>query len=274
MVNLKAYLHTHRQKVNAALEGLFDRHARTSVLVKAMCHSLLDGGKRLRPILCIGASQAVGGSEDAVLTAACALELIHTYSLIHDDLPAMDNDDLRRGKPTCHVAFNEATAILAGDALLTLAFEILAARALDDSGRTSCWVAAIATIARAAGYRGMVEGQVRDIGAQSRSLSEDELEALHRLKTGALIEASVNVGAVLAGADQTQVAALARYARHIGLAFQVADDVLDVEGDPAVMGKAAGSDARLQKNTYPALIGLARSSPPTSWSAPVKGLTR
>lgn len=259
MIDLKTYLETQRARVNTGLESLFDHQARSSRLVAAMCHSLLDGGKRLRPILCLAACEAVGGHCDLVMDAACALELLHTYSLIHDDLPAMDNDVLRRGKPTCHVAFDEATAILAGDALLTLAFEIMAQKACDDPGRTSAWMQSLATLARAAGFRGMVEGQVRDIASQNQRLKLQALEALHRLKTGALIEASVVIGALLGEAGPSQVSALKTYAGHIGLAFQVADDILDVEGDTVVMGKPTGSDAKLHKNTYPALMGLANS---------------
>jgi len=176
--------------------------------------------------------------------------MIHTYSLIHDDLPAMDNDDLRRGKPTCHVAFNEAAAILAGDALLTLAFEILAKH---HSGQI------IAIIAAAAGYKGMIEGQMRDIEAEGKLLSLEELEQLHRCKTGALIEAAVISGAIFAGADSKQIESLRNYAGHIGLAFQVADDILNVEGDPALLGKAVGTDESRKKSTYPALMGLVES---------------
>jgi len=193
------------------------------------------------------------------MAAACALEMVHTYSLIHDDLPAMDDDATRRGCPTCHVAFDEATAILAGDALLTLAFEVLsapeAAVGVDgDRGRQTVY-----ELARAAGYQGMIEGQMRDMVAENTVLSPDALEALHHLKTGALIRAAVRMGAILAGASQTALADLDTYARHLGLAFQVADDILNVKGDPVLMGKAAGTDAARGKNTYPSLLGLAAS---------------
>jgi len=259
MIALNDYLQERKAKIDKALDNLFDPRDRSSSLVAAMCHSLLDSGKRLRPILCMAACDAVGGQADSVVNAACALELIHTYSLIHDDLPAMDNDSLRRGKPTCHVAFDEATAILAGDALLTMAFEILADSATGEPARGPAWIQAIAMIARAAGYRGMVEGQVRDIHSQSRKLGIEALEAMHRLKTGALIEASVRVGVVLAEGHRSQIDALAAYARHIGLAFQIADDILNVEGDPAIVGKSVGSDRQLNKNTYPSLMGLGPS---------------
>ena len=194
------------------------------------------------------------------MAVACSLEFIHTYSLIHDDLPAMDNDDLRRGKPTCHVAFGEATAILAGDALLTLAFEILCEpRIKEKNTHIENWLKAVHIIASAAGYNGMVEGQMQDMAAEGVALSVEDLERLHALKTGALIRASVESGAVLSGASQTEISALSDYAKRIGLAFQVTDDILNVTGDAAVMGKAVGTDTHRGKNTYPSLLGLAQA---------------
>jgi geranylgeranyl diphosphate synthase type II len=216
----------------------------------------MAGGKRIRPVLCLAATEAVGGNPTDALTAACAMEMIHTYSLIHDDLPAMDNDELRRGKPTCHVAFDEATAILAGDALLTMAFEILAAVPFENTDQAAKWLQIIRIIAVAAGSRGMIQGQMLDIAAEGRKLNVSELESMHTLKTGALIVASLQCGALLAEADKDQLRFLKTYAGYIGLAFQVADDILNVEGNPEVMGKAVGTDRLNKKNTYPSLLGL------------------
>jgi len=233
-----------------------------------MQYSLMAGGKRIRPILCIAAAEAVGDSEDGpsrtdtddpLLLVACALEMIHTYSLIHDDLPAMDDDELRRGRPTCHVAFDEATAILAGDGLLTLAFEVLTSRELQDNVKADILLDITHRISHASGGQGMVEGQMRDMLAEDRRLSIEDLEHVHRLKTGALIDAAVYVGARIAGADSGQMHLLGTYSKHIGLAFQVADDILNVEGNAETMGKAVGTDAERSKNTYPALLGLSES---------------
>jgi geranylgeranyl diphosphate synthase type II len=195
----------------------------------------------------------------AVLPAACALEMVHTYSLIHDDLPAMDNDDLRRGKPTCHVAFDEATAILAGDALLTLAFQVLSSVQFTGETQASVWLKVIHIISTAAGYQGMIRGQMLDMAAEGQHLTVDELKSMHALKTGALIEASLLCGALLADARKRQMEALRTYARSIGLAFQVTDDILNVEGNPKLMGKAVGTDELREKSTYPALLGIETS---------------
>ncbi len=257
--DLKFYLNEKRGQVDAALQRLLDRCAESGRLTDAMRYSLMAGGKRLRPVLCLAGAGAVGGGNNNILSAACALEMIHTYSLIHDDLPAMDDDDLRRGKPTCHKAFDEATAVLAGDALLTLAFDVLAETALSDTDNSLKWLRVIRDIAGAAGCRGMVEGQMRDMEAEENPPDLDGLAQIHALKTGAMIEVSVVTGAVLAGGTGTQVEALRTYARHIGLAFQVADDILNVEGDPEIMGKAAGTDQTRHKSTYPSLMGLASS---------------
>jgi geranylgeranyl diphosphate synthase type II len=257
MFDLKAYLKVRQQRINAALEELWhDHESSPTLLVEAMRYSLEAGGKRLRPILCLCASEVMGASEADVMPAACALELVHTYSLIHDDLPAMDDDDLRRGKPTCHKAFDEATAILAGDALLTAAFEVLAAAGRRQPGSALKWLEVIYLIAKGAGYSGMVEGQMMDISSEGKTITLEELERLQRLKTGALIEASVRVGAVLGGGSAQQIAALGAYGRHIGLAFQVADDILNIEGKPEMLGKPVGSDAAHQKATRPSLTGL------------------
>ncbi len=255
--DLPAYLAVRRADVEAALSRFLKSETSPPRIVRAMGHSLLGGGKRLRPILCMAAADAAGGDAKRVIPAACALEMIHTYSLIHDDLPAMDDDRLRRGRPTCHVAFDEATAILAGDALLTLAFSVLAEAGENaPEGEAGRWLGAIRRIADAAGYLGMVEGQMRDMAGENARLSLAELEGVHRRKTGALIRASVSAGAVLAGGDAEVRRALETYADRIGLAFQVVDDILNEEGDPSVMGKAAGTDRDRGKSTYPALMGL------------------
>jgi len=255
--DLKSYLIDVRNLVDEKLQHDLGGSSLPTLISSAMAYSVMAGGKRLRPVLCIAAAETVGGSRKVALPLACALELIHTYSLIHDDLPAMDDDQKRRGKPTCHVQFDEATAILAGDALLTLAFEILAAAGRqggsDDYDR---WLQVIAQVASAAGFKGMIEGQMRDMAFEGTIISERELEHLHRLKTGKLIEIAVVSGALVSGASPTHQQALHRYAQNIGLAFQVADDILNVTGDPQRLGKAIGTDQHRGKNTYPALLGL------------------
>ena len=259
MIDLSAYLKNKNQQINVALEKILHDSQPSEPIVEAMKYSLMAGGKRIRPVLCIAAAEAVGGKPQAVLPAACALEMVHTYSLIHDDLPAMDNDDLRRGKPTCHVAFDEATAILAGDALLTLAFEVLSSVKISGENQALGWLKVIHIISTAAGYRGMIQGQMLDMAAEGQDLTVDELKSMHALKTGALIEASLLCGAVLADARKRQMEVLGTYARNIGLAFQVTDDILNVEGNPKVMGKAAGTDELREKSTYPALLGIKTS---------------
>jgi geranylgeranyl diphosphate synthase type II len=256
MFDLKKYIRKKSQVVNDTLEQVLQNSQQDETIHQAMKYSLMAGGKRIRPALCLAASEAVGGNPEDALPAACAMEMIHTYSLIHDDLPAMDDDELRRGKPTCHVAFGEATAILAGDALLTMAFEILASVPFENGDQAAKWLQVIRIIAIAAGARGMIQGQMLDIAAEGRRLNISDLESMHLLKTGALIEVSLQCGALLAGADQAQQGLLKTYARNIGLAFQVADDILNVEGNPALMGKAVGTDRLNQKSTYPSLLGL------------------
>ena len=259
MSDLKIYLASQRQKVNRALEATLKKNDNSPRIVKAIHYSLMAGGKRLRPILCLAAAEAVGGNSENAIQAACALEMIHTYSLIHDDLPAMDDDKLRRGKPTCHVAFDEATAILAGDGLLTLAFEILANTDSISANSVRPWLKVIQLISVCAGYKGMIEGQMRDIASENTKLTQTDLETMHTLKTGALIEAATCAGAILGGGASEQIDQLKIYARHIGLAFQVTDDILNVEGDPELLGKAVGTDLDRHKNTYPASLGLAAS---------------
>jgi geranylgeranyl diphosphate synthase type II len=245
--------------VEAALERWLPRQeGRPPTIHDAMRYSVFAGGKRLRPLLALFACEAVGGELEAALPAAAALEMIHTYSLIHDDLPAMDDDDFRRGRPTCHKVYGEAIAILAGDALLTHAFQVLA----DPTAGTTAGPARlniVAEIAQAAGSLGMVGGQTMDILAEGHALDPEALLDLHTRKTGALLRASVRVGGIAAGAGEAALAALTRYGERIGLAFQIVDDILDIEGDSAEMGKTAGSDLRKQKATYPAIFGLEES---------------
>jgi len=252
--DLNAFLTTQRDIINTCLENGLKKASTNDRLSAAMNYAAMAGGKRIRPVLCLSAAGAVGGDPQVVMPLACALEMIHTYSLIHDDLPAMDDDQLRRGKPTCHIQFDEATAILAGDALLALAFEILS----DPSNSLSPerHLNIISLLAKASGGTGMVDGQMRDISTEGKKLSLDALEKLHSLKTGALIEAAVVSGAIMGGGTIGQIERLQLYAQKIGLAFQISDDILNVEGDPEVMGKAAGTDDSKQKNTFPALIGL------------------
>jgi geranylgeranyl diphosphate synthase type II len=223
---------------------------------KAMRYSVFAGGKRLRPILCLETARIFGPDVALALHPACAIEFIHTYSLIHDDLPALDNDDLRRGKPTCHKKFGEATAILAGDALLTLAFETIGSAPIDAARRA----AILTEIAGAAGtVNGMVGGQVADLEAEGRPVTPQMLEYIHRSKTAALIRASITAGALSIGAPEEDVSRLRRFGETIGWAFQVTDDILDVEESSAALGKTAGKDIAQQKATYPSVYGLERS---------------
>lgn len=221
-----------------------------------MRYSVFAGGKRLRPILCLEAARVFERAPEGILEVACALEFIHTYSLIHDDLPALDNDDLRRGQPTCHKQFGEAVAILAGDALLTLAFQTLAEAPVEPARR----LRVLAEVARAAGTReGMVGGQVADLEAERKPVDASTLEYIHRSKTAALIRASAVAGAIVAGAGLDEVARCGRFGERIGLAFQVVDDVLDVVSTSDQLGKTSGKDQSQQKATFPALYGLERS---------------
>ncbi len=259
-LDLKAYLQERRELVNRALAAYLPAVRGPAFrVVQAMHYSLFAGGKRLRPILCLAAAEAAGGGQEEALPLACALEMIHTYSLIHDDLPAMDDDDLRRGQPTCHKQFDEATAILAGDGLLTEAFYTLAAAAPRFQGREALLLEVQELLSEAAGYRGMVGGQMLDLMAEGRRVTLKELEMVHRLKTGALITAATRAGALAGGGSRPQVAALTAYGERFGLAFQITDDLLDVEGEAAEMGKAPGMDQKRQKATYPALLGLETS---------------
>jgi geranylgeranyl diphosphate synthase, type II len=256
-MHLPAFLEEDRKIIEAALERLLPpADTRPNSIHQAMRYSVFAGGKRIRPILCLEAARVFDAAGEAVAPVACALEFIHTYSLIHDDLPALDNDDLRRGKPTCHKQFGEPIAILAGDGLLTLAFETLANAPIAAERR----VRVIQAIAAAAGtVNGMVGGQVADLEAEGQPVEPASLEYIHRAKTAALIRASVASGAIAAGAAEEDVGRLARFGAQIGWAFQVVDDILDVEQSTALLGKTAGKDQSQKKATYPALYGLEKS---------------
>ena len=256
--DLSAYIAGCQDRIERVLDRwLPSASAEPTRLHAALRYSVLGSGKRLRPILVYSAGAAVGVDVERLDGPAAAVELIHAYSLVHDDLPAMDDDDLRRGRPTCHRAFDEATAILAGDALQVLAFKILAS----DAGMrvaSETRVQMIAVLADASGTAGMAGGQAIDLAAVGRSLSITELEGMHKLKTGALIEASVRLPVLAAtGLDVRKAQALHRYAEHVGLAFQIQDDILDVEGDPGTLGKATGADNARHKPTYPSIAGMA-----------------
>jgi geranylgeranyl diphosphate synthase type II len=272
--DLSAYLTENKTLVEDRLKKILGRLDPDRELVQAMAHSLMAGGKRLRPVLGLAAAQACGGNPLTALPACCAIEMIHTYSLVHDDLPAMDDDDLRRGVPTCHKKFSEATAILAGDSLLTHAFYVLTRpeTLFEFYPDKAVLVELVAQISLAAGVDGMVEGQMLDMQAQMIESSLvsildqnnignkpdrlAHLKKIHGLKTGRMISVSVAAGALSVGGDSRSLASLGRYAENIGLAFQVMDDILNVEGDPEIMGKATGSDALHDKMTFPSLIGL------------------
>jgi geranylgeranyl diphosphate synthase type II len=256
-MNLREYLASQQQLVDAELDRLVPPEtALPQTIHRAMRYSLFAGGKRIRPILCMEAARAVSPEADGVTAAACSLELIHTYSLIHDDLPALDNDDYRRGKLTSHKVFGEAMAILAGDALLTLAFQVLAGLHLPDDRKTRL----IAELAAASGtVGGMIGGQVADLEGEGKPPNAELLESIHRAKTGALLRASLRMGAIYSGASEAQYAALSCYGEHVGLAFQIVDDILDVEESSEALGKTAGKDAAQQKITFPAVYGLEAS---------------
>jgi geranylgeranyl diphosphate synthase, type II len=277
---LGEYLDRARDQVDEALDSYLPEvdpnlaAACPARLAMAMRYSVLGGGKRLRPILCLMAAEACGGTREAALPAACALEMIHTYSLIHDDLPAMDDDDLRRGRSTCHRAFDEATAILAGDGLLTLAFELVAREVRPGAAALRC----VLILAESAGPTGMVAGQMADLQAEGRTEPDGQgehehehedrhaaveppetlaaLEAIHRRKTGALLRAPLRMGAVIAEAPDSYLEALDRYGKAVGLAFQIVDDLLDVQGDETKLGKRVGKDSELGKWTYPRFLGV------------------
>jgi len=254
-MTLPEYLAHQQKRVDAALDRRVPAESQDpSIIHRAMRYSLFAGGKRIRPLLAMAAAEAVSDHAERIEDAACALELIHTYSLIHDDLPALDNDDLRRGRPTCHKVFGDAMAILAGDALLTLAFEALSKLPDVDAERRTRLVGELATASGTVG--GMIGGQVNDLEGEGKTPTAPLLDSIHRAKTGALLRASVRMGAIYACAGDTELAALTCFGEHIGLAFQIVDDVLDVEQPSEALGKTAGKDARQQKITFPAVYGL------------------
>jgi geranylgeranyl diphosphate synthase type II len=256
-MKLPSFFEEDLQTVDAALQKLLPSEATPpSSIHKAMRYSVFAGGKRVRPILCLESARIFTSDVSSAMYPGCAIEFIHTYSLIHDDLPSLDNDDLRRGKPTCHKQFGEAAAILAGDALLTLAFETIAAAPVYPDRR----VKMVTEISTSAGtVNGMVGGQVADIEAEGKTVSPEMLEYIHRSKTAALIRASITAGAICAGAPEPDVARLRSFGETIGWAFQVTDDILDVEESSAALGKTAGKDVAQQKATYPSVFGLERS---------------
>jgi geranylgeranyl diphosphate synthase, type II len=264
-MDIKRYLQEKKEIVDSALEKYFPNRPDSAgegvfptSLHRAIRYSLFAGGKRIRPILSMAAFEAVGGKGDGILPFACALEMIHTYSLIHDDLPGLDNDDYRRGKPTCHKVFGEAIGILAGDGLLTEAFKLMTSQSVQGpSLRDGGWVLdVIHEVAQAAGIFGMVGGQVLDIESEGKEVDLPTLQYIHTHKTGALILVSVRVGAKLGGANEETLKAFTLYGERIGLAFQIADDILNVEGKAALLGKKTGSDLSRGKATYPSLLGV------------------
>lgn len=248
------FLSTSQVQIQQVLEQILPSITQSPQrLHQCMRYAVLTGGKRIRPLLVYATGQSFGAKHDALNLPAAAVELIHCYSLIHDDLPAMDNDDLRRGQPTCHKAFDEATAILAGDALQCLAFSILAS---DTESAAAQVLQMISLLAQSCGSFGMAGGQMLDLEATGETLSLEQLQTMHALKTGALIKCGVLLGAIVAKVDTTTFNNLSRFADHLGLAFQIQDDILDVEGETEVLGKHAGADALLNKPTYPAILGL------------------
>ncbi len=251
--SLENYLKQKQLQMDGAIIDYIEKLQAPTQLKAAMKYSAEAGGKRLRPILMAASCESYGGALETVIPAAAALEMIHTYSLIHDDLPAMDNDDIRRGKPTNHIKFDEATAILAGDGLLTYSFEIIAS---DLAISAEQRVELIRQLAEAAGPKGMVAGQVLDMQAEDKKADLEQLEQIHTLKTGRLLRYAVAAGAMIGGASANQIASLQEYAYYLGLIFQVQDDILDVQGDPELIGKPVGSDESNLKSTYPKLLGL------------------
>jgi geranylgeranyl diphosphate synthase, type II len=256
-MNLKAYLRSRQKEIDRALDRYLPKAStKPATLHKAMRYSLFAGGKRLRPILCLAAAEACGGKIKNALPLACALECIHTYSLVHDDLPSMDNDDFRRGRPTCHKVFGDGIAILAGDALLTIAFEIVSSARPAPRYNMSILLREVAV---AAGSQKLIAGQVADLEAEGRNVKRDELRFIHENKTAAILKASVRLGAMSANADAKKLRAITQFGHGLGLAFQVIDDILDVTQTSEILGKSAGKDVTAKKATYPAVIGLEKS---------------
>ena len=256
-MNLKTYLITRQKLIDRALDRYLPRaNTKPVTLHKAMRYSLFAGGKRLRPILCLAAAEACRGNIDDALPLACALECIHTYSLVHDDLPSMDNDDFRRGRPTCHKVFGDGIAVLAGDALLTVAFEIVSKAKPTLSYDISTLLREIAV---AAGSQKLIAGQVADLEAEGKKVKRDQLQFIHENKTAAILRSSVRLGAMSANADARKLSAITRFGQRLGLAFQIIDDILDVTQTSKILGKSAGKDVVARKATYPAVIGLEKS---------------
>ena len=256
-MNLKAYLRSRQKQIDRALDRYLPKtNVKPATLHKAMRYSLFAGGKRLRPILCLAAAEACRGKISNALPLACALECIHTYSLVHDDLPSMDNDDYRRGRPTCHKVFGDGIAVLAGDALLTIAFEIVS---MAKPARRYDMSTLLREIAVAAGSQRLIAGQVADLEAEGRDVKRDQLRFIHENKTAAILKSSVRLGAMSANADAKKLRAITQFGRALGLAFQVVDDILDVTQTSEVLGKSAGKDIAARKATYPAVIGLEKS---------------
>ncbi len=254
-MNLSEYLAGQTQLIDAELQRLTPPESTPPATIhRAMRYSLMAGGKRIRPILCLEAARCVSDRIEGAVAAACSLEFIHTYSLIHDDLPALDNDDYRRGKLTCHKVFGDAMAILAGDSLLTLAFQVLADLPSIPAERKTRMISELAKAAGTVG--GMIGGQVHDIEGERQTPTPELLDAIHRAKTGALLCASVRMGGIYAGASEEEIGCLTAYGEHVGLAFQIVDDILDVEESSEALGKTAGKDAHQQKITFPAVYGL------------------
>ncbi len=248
----------------AYVESCLEQHlgkinSEPNLIQEAMKYAVFNGGKRLRPIMVLEGACLAGGRKEQVIPAACAIEMIHSYSLVHDDLPAMDDDELRRGKPTCHIVFGEANAILTGDALLTAAFEVLAQNAQIPGVKPEQVIRVIGEIARASGSAGMIGGQVIDLQLENMDVDLDTLQNLHYLKTGQLFRAAMKSGAILCGMDSKGLEALDNYAGSFGLAFQITDDILDIEGSEDITGKPVGSDERNHKQTYPSIVGLSRA---------------
>jgi len=256
-VNLKTYLITRQKLIDRALDRYLPKAStKPATLHRAMRYSLFAGGKRLRPILCLAAAEACRGKVNDALPLACAVECIHTYSLVHDDLPSMDNDDFRRGRPTCHKAFGEGIAVLAGDALLTIAFEIVSHA---KTGRRYDMSALLREAAVAAGSQKLIAGQVADLEAEGKNVKRRELQFIHENKTAAMLRSSVRLGAMSANTDARTLSAITRFGQRLGLAFQVIDDILDVTQTSEILGKSAGKDVAAKKATYPAVIGLEKS---------------
>jgi geranylgeranyl diphosphate synthase, type II len=256
-VNLKKYLQTRQKEIDRSLDRYLPK-ARTkpATLHKAMRYSLFAGGKRLRPILCLAAAEACRGDVNNALPLACAVECIHTYSLVHDDLPSMDNDDFRRGRPTCHKVFGDGIAVLAGDALLTIAFEIVSTAKPAPRYGISIFLREVAV---AAGSQRLIAGQVADLEAEGKRVKRDQLRFIHENKTAAMLKSSVRLGAMSANADARKLSAITQFGERLGLAFQVIDDILDVTQTSEILGKSAGKDVAAKKATYPAVIGLEKS---------------